>query len=131
MKAELRKLLKDRVSRAGGRVEWLSLPQAGRLPAVALQLISARRTQTLEGPDGLVESIVQIDCWALTYTDCDALARQVVAALASIAPNAPPWRSALMVEAQRESWEADPAGGAGFFRTSLDVRAWHTEPQGD
>lgn len=66
---------------AGGRVYWVTRPQAAALPAVTLQIISDLRPQHLKGFDGLRGTRVQIDCWGATYADVTALKEAVLAAI--------------------------------------------------
>jgi len=50
------------------RISWGRRAQGGVLPAIVLHLINGRPDYHHAGPSGLVESRVQVDCWA---TDAD------------------------------------------------------------
>jgi hypothetical protein len=108
----------------GTRITWLQRPQGSALPAITLQGVSTRRDHTLEGRDGLVGRLVQIDVWATTYATMKDIQRALISALDG--PFADPIHVAL-VENERETLEAAAAGGTDLFRASVDVRAWFSE----
>lgn len=100
------------------------------LPAIVLHRITGRPDQTMTGPSGLVDSVVQIDCWASTYSAAMGMGRAVKAALAGTRTET--LRSAF-VENERADFEmgdgtAGSSAPANYHRTSLDVRVWHHEP---
>ena len=57
------------------------LPQERSLPALVYSRVSTARTQTHDGPTGLVAARIQITAHAATYAATLALVGQVVAAL--------------------------------------------------
>ncbi len=61
---------------AGGRV-FPRLPQPAVFPAVRYQLITTTRTQAIDGPVGVTEAMLQLDCMARSYTEAKAVAAQV------------------------------------------------------
>jgi hypothetical protein len=69
------------VSALTGLVSWRSVPQGLPPPFVVLYGISDVNGHTLEGPDGLSQSRVQADCYAITHGQAKALARAVRAAM--------------------------------------------------
>lgn len=100
------------------------------LPAVALFLVAGRPDYHLKGRSGLASSVVQVDCWASSYVAARNLAAAVRQALDGA--TADPLRG-LSIEAERSTSETgDGAPGAtgpsDFYRVSLDVRVWHTQP---
>jgi hypothetical protein len=62
------------------RVYWVDRPQASDLPAITLQTISEERPQHMKGFDGLDVSRVQLDCWATSYSQAQALKEAALAA---------------------------------------------------
>lgn len=67
-------LLVDRVYPGG-------LPQGGGFPAVSISMVSGGGIPTIEGR-GLTRTVrMQVDCWAETPDDADALAKAVRIAL--------------------------------------------------
>jgi hypothetical protein len=66
---------------AGTRVNWGAHPQGHALPGIVLNVVSDAEGHTLQGPDGLSEGRVQVDCYALTYREAKLLARAARAAL--------------------------------------------------
>lgn len=109
------------------RATWGLRAQGQPMPAIGLQGVSRGRSYTMRGPSGLTDHLVQIDCWASSYRDAKALERAVVARLDE-AKTAP---LQAFVEDVREDFEAVEApassGATGLYRSSLDVRVWHTE----
>jgi hypothetical protein len=111
----------------GSRIDWNVRPQASGLPAVVLHRITGRRDYTMGGRSGLVDSVVQIDCWGSTYAAAKAVSRAVVLRLDEL--RLPPYQA--FVEDERDTFDQAPAPGADgsteFHRASLDVRVWHSE----
>lgn len=66
---------------AEGRIHPLVLPQNTDLPAVTFQRISGPRVRSLSGPGGKARPRIQLDAWANTYTEAQALATQLRQAL--------------------------------------------------
>jgi len=67
----------------GTRVNWGGHPQGLALPAIVLTVISDNLGHRLNGPDGLAQGRVQVDCYAGTYGAAKLLSRAVLAALDS------------------------------------------------
>lgn len=65
----------------GVRVDWGSRVQGEPLPALVLNVISGAEGLTLQGPDGLHEGRVQVDCYALTMGAATQLSRAVLTLL--------------------------------------------------
>lgn len=113
----------------GTRITWLTRPQGSALPAVTLQVVSAGRGYTMQGREGLVGRLVQMDCWATSYASMKATERALVAALDGLKTD--PFQGAF-IESDGESHEAgdaaDAQGSTDYFRARLDVRVWHFSP---
>lgn len=112
----------------GERLAWGARPQGELLPCGTLHRITGGRDYHMRGRSGLVDSLVQIDCWAGTWLAAKELARAVVARLDGLTEGS--FQKAF-VESERDSFEAgegpQPGGTTDFYRTSLDVRIWHVE----
>ena len=65
----------------GGRINWGAHPQGAPLPGIVLTVIDDAEGHIYQGPDGLSQGRVQVDCWALTYDEAKACGRAVRAAL--------------------------------------------------
>ena len=63
------------------RVYPLDMPQGAYLPNITVLEVSGGEMYAEDGPVGLNNSRVQIDCWAYTYTDAKNLASFVRVAL--------------------------------------------------
>ncbi|WP_299133558.1 DUF3168 domain-containing protein [uncultured Amaricoccus sp.] len=63
------------------RVSWGGRPQGSDLPAILLHLVARPGAHLLDGPSGLVESRVQVDCWGRTYAGAKLAARAAERAL--------------------------------------------------
>jgi hypothetical protein len=66
---------------AGSRVYPLTLPQSPVYPAVTYQQISSTATHAMGGDDPLRIVRVQVNSWAETYADAQALAAEVAATM--------------------------------------------------
>ncbi|MGI3164981.1 tail completion protein gp17 [Pseudooceanicola sp. 200-1SW] len=65
-------------ARVGARVNWSVPPaHAGGFPCLGLTLINAPTTYTLEGEAEVQRSNVQVDAWAVTAADAEALRAEV------------------------------------------------------
>lgn len=104
------------------RIEWGARAQGATSPYVVLYRIGGERGQHLQGPDGLVSSRVQVDCWGVRYGAAKAVARQVVAALNG-------YRGGdirrVFIDTERDDAFLDPPDP--LYRTRLDLRVWHIE----
>ncbi|MDB6177935.1 DUF3168 domain-containing protein [Paracoccus sp. Z330] len=65
----------------GGRVDWGEGMQGADLPAIVMQVVSSENQHSMQGPDGLFQSRVQIDAYAQNYGAAKRLQRAVLAAL--------------------------------------------------
>lgn len=110
------------------RIAWGARPTGEQLPCVVLFRITGVRDYHLQGRSGLVDSLVQVDCWAGTWLAAKSVARAIVDALDT--PDQPTIQKAF-VEGERDSFEEGdgplPDGSSDFYRTSLDVRVWHAD----
>lgn len=57
----------------GTRMYPVILPQDPPMPAITFQIISGASVISNDGPAGLESPTFQIDCWAATYSQMDAL----------------------------------------------------------
>lgn len=65
----------------GNRIYPLVRPDGTGSPAITYQQISGFRDHVMTGPSGFVESRFQLNCWADTYAEADALADAVRSAV--------------------------------------------------
>lgn len=63
------------------RLTWGRLGQGKPFPAAVLRTVSNIQGMTQQGPDGLWQGRVQIDCYGLTFADALALAEAIIARL--------------------------------------------------
>jgi hypothetical protein len=131
MKAALRsRLLTDAgiAALVGSRIAWAARPRRSELPSIALHLISAPRDYTMAGPSGLVNSRVQVDCWALTNAEADAVADAVNTALSGLRAevNGVQFQGAFL---ENETDYTDDASAPDdvLARVSQDYSIWHSE----
>ena len=107
------------------RVSWASRPQASALPAVCLSKVDSLPDYTMQGPSGLVQSRVQVDCWADTYGGARGLARFVSVAISGIDTEINGYRlRGGFLQGDRDFFD-QAAGGTDLFRVSLDFIIWH------
>lgn len=60
------------------RIVWGMLGQGKALPAAVLNAVSNNQGMTQQGPDGLWQGRVQVDCYGLTYAAAKELADAVI-----------------------------------------------------
>ena len=66
---------------SAGRINWGEHPRDEARPYIVLHLVSLREGSTMQGPDGLEQSRVQIDCYAPSFGQARELAAAVKAML--------------------------------------------------
>jgi hypothetical protein len=84
MKTEFRALLMNSAAVSalvGPRVDFGSRVQGDPLPALVLNVISGAEGLTQQGPDGLHQNRVQVDCYALTAGAVEQLSAAVIGLL--------------------------------------------------
>lgn len=80
MEKAIRALLKADAAIAAhcaGRVYFGSAPQGKPYPLIILNTISDTEGMTLDGPDGLPDARLQVDCYATTYGGAKELSRDI------------------------------------------------------
>lgn len=107
-------------SAVGTRVAWGSQPQGTAAPYVNLHRIGGAHSQTTDGPDGMIESRVQADCWGKTYGEAKAGARGIIAALNGYRDTT--FRH-IAVESERDDDDLTPPNP--LYRSSIDLRIVH------
>ncbi len=120
MEEELRTLLINSSSIAAivsGRIDWGSRTQGAAYPGISLNLISNASFSTMQGPDGLLQGRVQIDCYALTYKEAKQLARLILALLDGYRGGN---FSGIFLETERDYREGGTNEADRPFRVSLD-----------
>tara|TARA_R110000868_G_scaffold291244_2_gene551690 strand:+ start:305 stop:700 length:396 start_codon:yes stop_codon:yes gene_type:complete len=110
------------------RMSWGKRPQnQSDLPAVVLYRITGMRDYNLDGASGLVDSTVQCDCYAETYSSAKATARALMTAI-----NAYDQTSSgvafqrISIDSERDTNETE-SNGRYLFRCSVDLSIWHDE----
>ena len=109
---------------AGGRRHWVRAPQAAARPFIVLNRISGTRDYTMQGPSGYVQSRVQVDVYAETYTSAKATARQAIAALSGVRTGSV---LGVFLDAERDLTSEDAGTVKHLFRVSLDFNIHHLE----
>lgn len=59
------------------RINWGAHPQGAALPGIVLNVISDAEGLVMNGPNGLFQGVVQVDCYGATITATKGLARTV------------------------------------------------------
>ena len=102
-------IVADRVYRSG------RAPQSVARPYVSWSTVGGHTENYLSGPPGIEQALVQIDCWALSESQCAELARAVVAALQDHG-----YQSGVA----EDDYEPDTK----LFRMMLQFYFWNTRP---
>lgn len=71
----------DVTDQVDDRIFPLTVPQCEKMPAITYQQIDDRKIPTHSGPNTLLNTRMQIDCWAKTYAEASALKKAVRLAL--------------------------------------------------
>ncbi|MFN8996385.1 MAG: DUF3168 domain-containing protein [Pseudomonadota bacterium] len=106
----------------GTTIDWGARPQGKGSTCVVLHRIGGERGQVMAGPDDLIASRVQVDCWGPTYNAAKAVAVQVVARLNGYRAGA---IQRVFIDSERDDQFLDPP--EPLYRTRLDLRVWHTQ----
>lgn len=59
------------------------VPQGASMPAISFNQVSGIRDYSMDGADGMAQTLYQIDCWATTYSETRDLADAVRGALSA------------------------------------------------
>lgn len=109
---------------AGGRRFWVRAPQGTALPFVVMQRISGIRDYVNSGPSGYVESRVQFDIYADTYTAAQVEARALVSALSGHSGGGV---QGVFIDSERDLPASDTGEVSQLYRVSIDARVHHGE----
>lgn len=122
MEAALTALL---ASVAGGRRYWGRKPQTDPArPYVVMSRISGQRSYTYAAPANYVQSRVQIDAYAETYTAARDTAEAIVVALSGYSGGI---IRGIFIDGQRDLSAADAGEVTTLFRVSIDAFVHHKE----
>jgi hypothetical protein len=111
------------------RIYPIQAPQNVTKPYITYQRISTERDYTLGGPDGLVNAILQVDCWAATNDAARSLADAVRLAFDDYRGTS----SSVVIQGtflhnDFDNWEQELAGGEPLLhRVTLEFSAWYEE----
>lgn len=104
------------------RINWEEHPQGAGWPGVVINLIGSAEGLTQQGPDGLHQGRVQVDCNALTFKESRDIARVIQTVLHGHADGG--FRLVRHV-ATRHSREGGTNEAERVFRVSMDfTTAW-------
>lgn len=112
------------VNVAGGRRYWGRAPQSEPLPFVVMNRIDGARNYTTRGPSGFVQSRVQLDCYAETYTEAKGVARAVRDDLSGVTSGE---IQGIFIDAERDLPAADAGEATHLYRVSIDILVNHGE----
>jgi len=100
-----------------GRINMIDNPQGSGAPYIVLQVIGDAQGMTMQGPDGLSQGRMQVDCYGRTYAEVKAISRAVVAVLHG-------YRGRGLRLVEHAGTRDDREGGSNeaerLFRVSLD-----------
>ena len=114
----------------GERIYWLDRPQGTAvLPQIVLQDWSADHQITMEGPNPLRETLVQIDCWGASQAESLMVGRELIAALegARFTQDSIDFPGIFFVTRRRTIEPGGTQSASRYYRTSIDFRIWHSE----
>jgi hypothetical protein len=103
----------------GTRVYPVDLPQGAALPAISVLRISGSQLYAGDGPVGLDNARIQVECWAGTYTTSKALPSLVRVAADACTT------LLLMEQVSERDMRDEKADGAEYpFHIGLDFDVW-------
>ena len=110
------------VGLSGTHVNFGTHPQGLRLPAIVLTVVDSGQGLTLDGPDGLWDGRVQVDCYGDHYDDAKRLSRAVISTLSGHSDDA---FQGIFHVATRDTHETGATDRP--FRVSLDFSTHWSE----
>ena len=109
--------------RVGTRVNFGAHPQGQPFPAIVLNTISETEGYTLQGPNGVTNTRVQVDCYAQTYGAAKRLSRAVRSLLSGHQQGA---FQGVFLAGSREGREGGSNDAERPYRASLDFMVQFT-----
>jgi len=110
-------------SHVGTRVNFGAHPQGQPFPAIVLNTISETEGYTLQGPNGVTNTRVQVDCYAQTYGAAKRLSRAVRSLLSGYQHGA---FQGVFLAGSREGREGGSNDAERPYRASLDFMVQFT-----
>lgn len=104
-------------SLAGSRVNFGTHPQGQPFPAIVLNTISDADDYTLQGPSGITEARIQVDCYGGTYGAAKLLSRAVRSLLGGYQGGA---LQGVFLAGSRDSREGGSNEAERPYRVSMD-----------
>lgn len=112
------------VGTSPARVDWVERPQASALPAITLQTIDDARPRTYGNFQEGRPSTVQMDVWAASFAQKEALTEAAITALAGASTaNGISFQPAY-IDSVRDLGERVET--QFIHRTSIDLIVWHS-----
>lgn len=118
----MKEALKARlIAETGLPVAWGLSPRGTSEPRITLTTVGGDTDYTHDGPSGLREARVQVDCFGQSYGEAEIAARAVTAALSG-------WgASGITVVFKLSERDTVPSAETGIFRSSADYRVLYQE----
>ncbi len=114
---------------AGGRRYWVRAPQSlSTRPYIVLNRVSGNRDYHMAGASGYVQSRVQVDVYAETYSSAQTTVRAVRDAVSGLKTTVGGTQIQFITVESERDLPADDAGDiTHLFRISLDLMVHHDE----
>lgn len=114
---------------AGGRRYWVRVPQSLSIrPYIVLNRVSGNRDYHMAGASGYVQSRVQVDVYAETYSSAQTTVRAVRDAVSGLTTTIGGTQIQFITVESERDLPADDAGDiTHLFRISLDLMVHHDE----
>ena len=116
-------------AKVSSRVYWKRRSQNDSLlPAIVLTKVSAPRDYNMDGPNNLIESRVQADCYGETYADAKTTAMAVIAAVNGFSGTVSGVViQRVSIENERDNDGKESVADRHLYLTSIDLLIWHDE----
>jgi len=107
-----------------GRITAVLQHQKQKFPSISVQRVHGQHHNNLTGPSGLVEALIQIDCWGKVYNNAKLLAEAVRIAMLDFSGTQ---FGTNGIQSDLESDRDLPDPTTGIYRVMLEYRIFYQE----
>jgi hypothetical protein len=108
------------------RIHWDERPQGGGLPDIVMHNLGGPIDYHMQGPSGLEQTRIQIDCWSnKSKAESLAIKRAVKAALSGLRANLSGVEiQGMFIDAYNDAFDAAAEASEHYYRHRLDFIVW-------
>lgn len=111
------------------RIHWRERPQGGGLPDIILHNLGGPVDYHMQGPSGLNQSRIQIDCWSnVSLAQSLAVKRAVEASLSGLRATMSGIEiQGMFIDAYNDAFDVAAEASEQYYRHRLDFLCFHSE----